>query len=213
MAKPTLTLTRVSNILSKVFENCINMDDYADKPDQRDVAFLSRSLAAMCVKYLTSVDAKTAGAAVTDGYEDGGIDALYFDQNTDRLIFVESKWSQDGCKPINGKSKSTADFVDSVILILQGKIDRFNDKIAKKQAEIKAALYSQTNIKIVLVAAATSAQPMGHAKQKIEDLVERLNADGVPIASAEYFDLARVYQAATTDSAPPKIQLGIYLRD
>ena len=214
MEKPTVILPRIAAILTKVFGKLIDMSDWQDNPpEQQEAAFLSRAVAAACLKNLTEISPEIAGAAITDSYHDGGVDALYFDQDTDRLIFVESKWSKDGTKPINGKAKSTADFVDSVLLLCALKLDRFSDKIRKKEAELKAALYSQRNIRIVLVTGHTAAQPMGEARQKIEDLVERLNADGIEIASAEYFDLARLYSAITTESAPPKINLPIYLRD
>jgi hypothetical protein len=209
-----LTVSRTATLLDKLFKGLIDMSDYADKPaHEREIAFRSRALAALCIKELSGADEKVAGAAVTDGYEDGGVDALYFDQATDALLFVESKWSEEGNKPINGKSKSTADFVDSICLLLAEKFDRFNDKIKKKEAELLAALHADRNIRIILVAAHTALQPMGHAKLKIEDLIERLNSDGIPIASAEYFDLVRVYQCVTKGSEPSPIELTVTLRD
>ena len=152
-----LTVSRTATLLDKLFKGLIDMSDYADKPaHEREIAFRSRALAALCIKELSGADEKVAGAAVTDGYEDGGVDALYFDQAADALLFVESKWSEEGNKPINGKSKSTADFVDSICLLLAEKFDRFNDKIKKKEAELLAALHADRNIRIILVAAHTA---------------------------------------------------------
>jgi hypothetical protein len=80
MAKPNVIIQRLGAFLEKTFSGQIDMSDRSDRPEPGQRAqFFSRALAAWCVKYFTRTDPKTAGAAVTDDYHDGGIDALYFD--------------------------------------------------------------------------------------------------------------------------------------
>jgi len=209
MAKPNVIVQRLAAFLDKTFNGLIDMSDRQDRSDSDQRAqFLSRALAAWCVKYLAGTDPNTAGAAVTDDYQDGGIDALYFDQLSDTLIFVQTTFSPDG-KPINGGA--TAQFVDGVRDILAVKLDRFNQKFQKREAEIRGALYKP--LQILLVTAHTSTQPFAtQARQKIGDLIDELNVSG-PIAAAEYFDQARLYRAITSDSEGAKIKLEIPLRD
>jgi hypothetical protein len=140
------TITRIANVLEKQFAGKIDLSDWAGRPDpDRRLAFLSRAVAALCIKTLAATDVEVAARAVTDGFEDGGIDAIYFDQNTDTLFFVQSKWSNDGSTPMNGGS--SAKFVDGVQDILNAKFDQFNPKVKAKEAEIRAALYSSADVK------------------------------------------------------------------
>jgi len=55
-----------------------------------------QALAALCIKTIAGIEAATAAKAVTDGFGDHGLDAIYFDQNSDALLIVQSKWSADG---------------------------------------------------------------------------------------------------------------------
>ena len=76
------------------FDGLIDMADYSNRPvDQIRAAFLSRALAAYCVKSLAGIDDAAAGQSVTDSFHDRGIDAIYFDARGSRLLVVGSKWS------------------------------------------------------------------------------------------------------------------------
>jgi hypothetical protein len=70
-----------------------------DKPDragwtedQHDINRLSRALAAYALVGHCNIDDATAVGCITDGSNDGGIDALYFDRAGNRLIFVQSQF-------------------------------------------------------------------------------------------------------------------------
>jgi len=41
---------------------------------------------------LAEIDDTTSGAAITDSFHDRGVDAIYFDARSSRLIVVQSKW-------------------------------------------------------------------------------------------------------------------------
>ncbi len=87
---------------------------------------------------MAGTDDKTAAASVVDGFGDGGIDAFLFDQVNDVFYFVQSKWNEDGNTPFN--EAASTKFADGVRDILAGKIDQFDDKVKKREAEILAAL-------------------------------------------------------------------------
>lgn len=159
-----VTVNRIASVLERDFTGKIDMSDWVGRSDEeRRTAFLSRALAALCIKNLAVVDATTAGASVTDGYEDGGIDAFYFDQSDDIIFFVQTKWSKDGSTPLNGDGSTK--FLEGVTNILSEKLDRFNNKITKRAAEIRNALYSDRNVRVCLVTAHNAAQPVSsHVK-------------------------------------------------
>src|SRR3954447_17418290 len=71
----------------------LDMDDYKNRPTQLRQASLSRALAAYCIKIIGCTHDKTAAASVTDRFQDRGIDAIYCDQKSSRLLLVQAKWS------------------------------------------------------------------------------------------------------------------------
>jgi hypothetical protein len=208
----TYTISRIRNVLEKQFATLIDMSDWAGRPaGETQSAFLSRALAALCIRRLAKVDAATAAAAVTDGYNDNGLDAVHFDQTSDTLHLVQTKWSQEGNKTIG--ADSTGAFAAGVRDLLSLRLERFNDKIKAKEADVKAALYADRAIQIVLTTAHTGAQQIAsHAKSKVDDLIDDLN-QAVPVARAEHYDQAGVYGLITAESQPGKIKLQIGLND
>ncbi len=205
-------ITRTEGLLEKQFDGLIDMTDWAARPaDQRRGAFLSRALAALCIKSLAKVDVAIAAAAVTDGFHDNGIDAIYFDQVSDALLIVQSHWSKDGSTPIT--SEDTGKLAQGILDILSLRIDRFNDKIKAKEAEIKAAVYSERALKFIIITAHTATQPTApHATRIIDDLVSELNTP-VPTAESKHFDQAGIYKLITSESKSQKIKLSIALTD
>ena len=70
----------------KLFDGHIDLTDYDSKPDdQRENAFLSRSLAAYSLTLLAEIGPEGAGPCVTDGFDDNGIDAVFFDAENEVL--------------------------------------------------------------------------------------------------------------------------------
>jgi hypothetical protein len=68
-----ILITRISGQLDKQFNGLVDMSDWATRPSSDARAcFLSRALAAQCIKSLAGTDPRTAAASVTDGYHDNG---------------------------------------------------------------------------------------------------------------------------------------------
>ena len=66
-------IQRIKSALKKLFDSRIDMSDYQNKPkEEKEKAFLSRALASYALMLLCSVDEDVAGAALTDGFDDGG---------------------------------------------------------------------------------------------------------------------------------------------
>ena len=188
------------------------MSDWDGKPEaDRKKAFLSRAVAALCIRRVAQVEVAVASNAVTDGFGDNGLDAIFFDQNNDTLIVVQSKWSTDGTKPIDADSAGA--MASGLRDLLAGHLDHFNEKINAKKPEVTAALYSERPIKLSFITAHTATQPTAtFVKRKIDDLVAELN-DPVSLAESTHYDQAGIYNLITSESAPPKIRLQIGLKD
>jgi hypothetical protein len=206
------TINRITNVLETQYKNAVDISDLEGRPqDQVRVHFLSRALAALCVKNYANVDVTTAGGSVTDAYHDNGIDAIYFDQKADALLLVQSKWSGNGNRPLDGDAAGT--FVAGIRDLLAARFDRFNEKVNAKKAEVMEVLYAARPVRLRFITCHTASQPTPlYVRRKVEDLVEELN-DPVPVARADYLDQAGVYGLITADSKPPKISLQIGLSD
>src|ERR1700690_714411 len=67
------------------------------RDDLDDVANLSRLLAFFAVQIVLGPDdGNKRIVEITDGSEDRGIDAVGVDDATKQVVFVQSKWRQDG---------------------------------------------------------------------------------------------------------------------
>jgi hypothetical protein len=205
-------ITRIASVLDQHFGSLVDMSDCGRfTPKDARSAFLSRALAAICIKAMAEVEDKIAADSVVDGFDDGGIDAILFDQVNGTFYFVQSKWSEEGNTPLNGNSSGK--FADGVRDILSGKIDRFNQKIKNKEPEILAALTATRLVKVILITVHTAIQELGpHGRRKIDDLIQELNVPSLPDqANAIHLNQNKVYGLITSFTKPPKIDLPITL--
>lgn len=204
-------IDRITGFLDSTFDGLVDMSDrQKSTPEDQRAHFLSRAVAATCIKFLANVEARVAADSVTDGYHDGGIDALHIDPASDTMFFVQSSYSVQGKSTID--VDTTAKFTDGVCDILAGRFERFNDKFARRKHEILPALYRPGKIRIVTVH--SSAQPISQqAQQKIQDLVDQLNGAGDPTAKAEYFTEDTLYEKVFSDLGNVNIDLGIHLQE
>ena len=88
---------QIMAFLVKQYADVVDVSDYDGRPQvEADNAFLSRSLAAFAISHFADIEPEQAALAVTDGGQDNGIDALYFDSTEMNLYVVQSKWRKDG---------------------------------------------------------------------------------------------------------------------
>jgi hypothetical protein len=119
-----LRVRHVADALSARFDGLIDLSDVENAgEDQREAAFRTRALAAQAVQRMASVDAETAAAAVTDGTNDNGVDAVYVTEN-DVVVLVQSKWDARGTGGIGlGDARN---FIAGLKALTNEQFDRFN---------------------------------------------------------------------------------------
>jgi hypothetical protein len=208
----TTTVNRIRGVLQREFADHIDMSDWQGRPkDQIEGAFLSRALAALCIKNLAGADPAAASNALVDGMDDGGIDAIYVDVSSDTLYVVQSKWSGSGNASFDEGNISK--FLNGVRRILRADFERFNAKVRAKEPEVREILYSDREVRIRLVTVHTAKQPMApHVRRVVDALVDELN-DPVNIADHIDFDQAGVYGLITALSRDPKLKIQAVLND
>jgi hypothetical protein len=117
--------------------------------DQHTTDRLSRALAAYSLVCLCNLDDSIAASAVTDGDDDGGIDALYFDRPQSKLVLIQSKYKISGTAPSQEENLKT---INGVKALMSRRFTEFNAHYQHRMDEIEEALDTPgVTIQLVLV--------------------------------------------------------------
>lgn len=200
MAKPQVTQTKV--LLDQLYQGKIDLTDYKRKPEEeKKKAFYSRALAAYYLHSKANIGIDKSASCVTDGFNDNGIDAIFYDEPQNTLYLIQSKLINEGVgEPDLGEIMKLK---QGVLDTVDEKFDnRFNDKILKNEQSIKDAL-SDRSTKIIIVVAYTGKGFSEHNKRVINELMESLN-DTTEWAFFDDFNLRSIYASllAATSSKP-----------
>ncbi|MGB7414029.1 MAG: AIPR family protein [Thermosynechococcaceae cyanobacterium] len=165
---------QIQSTLEKTFKSSINLADYNGKPEADKLnALLSRSLAAIAIKILSDTSIEEASHSITDGYNDNGIDAVYFNRNERILYVVQAKWRQDG----NGSIElgDTLKFLEGFKDILNLNKEKFNQKVKDLFPIIEEAL-NDAGTRFMLVVVYSGKQDLSQdIKSRIDERLRELN--------------------------------------
>lgn len=141
--------------------------------DQHDLDRLSRAFAAYAVVGRCEIDDTTAVGAITDGSDDGGIDALFFDRPGNRLVFVQSKFKRSGAVPSQEEVQKT---LNGIKAIQARQFNGFNEAIRNRLDEIEEA-FDTPGVKLeLLVVFLGDAGALGpHATNDLNAFQDDLN--------------------------------------
>ncbi len=162
---------QISDRLTKEIVPLLCLDDVKSK--NRDLTALSRALAAFSLSCLADADLATAADSVVDGFNDNGIDAIYFDPNEKGLYLVQSKWNSNHTASVD--NGSVLKFLQGVKDLLSSRFDRFNPRIQSRQQEIDKAISTASKVFVVVVysgAGTFSAENRASIESFIEDVDE-----------------------------------------
>jgi len=197
-----IQVRQIERKLRELYNSKIDLSDYQNKSEtDKDKVFLSRSLAAFSIMSLADIDIETSAKAVTDSFNDNGIDAIYIDKSSKILYIAQSKWDSSGDRSI--ELGDFDKFINGFIDLTNEKFDRFNDKIAKMESEIDDAI-SDSDIRIVLVITYTGNQALStHIKPRLADTLSKFN-DTSDILTYELFNQEKLIHAILkgTDGSP-----------
>lgn len=204
-------MQRITNALRQLFEGVIDLSDLEERNEQeRHEAFLSRALAAYAILINVEAEPNDAARAVTDGFDDNGIDALYYDRPGNMLYVGQSKWIHSGRGSLSQtRSKSLFDgFRDLVNL----RLDRFNDKIRDHADELRAALYD-SSVRFTLILAHTGMESVSeHVTRDIDTFSAEMNAPD-EVVSVQVYNQGAIYDAVAGHAQRKVIDLEIALHN
>ena len=197
-----LIVNRVKNYLDKTFKGKVDLSDLNAKisDDDKQKNFLSRALAAYALTIEAIAEVDVAAVSITDGFEDNGIDAIYYDRSAKTLWLVQSKFIDNGKGGIdNGDIEK---FAKGVKKLIDADFSRFNKKVNDRKDEILEALDDST-VKIQILFAYTGKKLSTHNWDSINDLLDEQN-DTEDVLFFTDFNIDKVYKGLETGvgSAP-----------
>lgn len=176
--------------------------------EQHDTDRLSRSLAAYALVGLCDLDDTAAAAAITDGQNDGGIDALYFDRANNRLVFVQSKFKRTGAAPAQDENLKT---INGIKALQARRFQEFNDAFRNRLDEIEAGL-DTVGVQIVLVLAYLGENLSPHVTNDLNALKTELNALG-PVMDWKPAGLSVIYGWLISEQTPHFVSANLVLQN
>jgi len=202
-----LHVNHLKTKLTEIYSDKIDIAD-ARNDEEKENFFLTRAYAAYTLQILAQLDAVAAASAITDGFDDNGIDAIYFDRRSKELWLVQSKWIKSGTgEPDTGE---TSRFKNGVADLIDLKFDRFNKKVLAKEAEVIEALEDPL-VKIKIVLTYTGQDTFSeHNRRVIDDLLAELN-DPSELAVFNRFSLKQAHKSLVgiLDGQPIKADLAL----
>ena len=184
------------------------------KAELSDVNNLSRLLALWSIELIIgAADPGNSIIAVTDGGEDRGIDAIGVDRATKEVVFVQSKWRQDGTG-----SMSLGDvlkFLAGVRSLLGMKA---GDEPVHASQELKEAIQSllrTPGARIRLLTATTASDALtGAVAQPVEEILGALNdlPGTEPMASHRHLAQADLFNAIA-ERDRPSVDINLQILD
>lgn len=186
--------------------------DWKDGVD--DVANMSRLLARYAVELVLGTGGTSQRIVeITDGTEDRGIDAVGVDDATKQVVFVQSKWRQDG-----SGSMSLADVLKFLAGVRSLLGMQATDEPSHASSETRAAIHTllkTPGAKIRLVTATTAANELASDVQDpISRLLDQLNdLEGIePLAAHRHLAQGELFNSIA-DQARPLVDIELQMLD
>jgi hypothetical protein len=169
--------------------------------DDKQRIYYSRALAAYAIVNLASASIEDAVESITDGFQDNGIDAIYYDDKQCMLYLVQSKYFESG----NGEPESgdLRKFKDGIIDLVEERFERFNKKVKNKKEEIQSA-FTESRIKLNIILAYTGKGFSDTNQTIIDDIVTGLN-DSTEWAYFTDYNIKALHSSVTISLTEKKI--------
>ena len=170
--------------------------------DQHNLDRLTLALAAYAVVGHCEIDDTTAVGAITDGSDDGGIDALFFDRAGSRLVFVQSKFKPGGAAPSQAEVQKT---INGIKALQAKQFNGFNEAIRNRLDDIEEAL-DTPGVKLVLLLPFLGDAISPHATNDLNAFRDDLNRYA-EIMQWHAVDLDTSYAWLVAEQAPATVKM------
>lgn len=203
-----ININRIKKHLKTTFEGKIDVSDCREQ--EKECKFYSRALAALAIFHMCPCTEEEAAASVVDDYDDGGIDAIFWDNKSQRVYFVQSEFHEGGQKTVElGKVLKFQKGFDQIIG--QNNFDGLNAKIRARESELKQ-IATDTNCRFILCVIHTGANKMHDTvRGAIEDFMKSANDVTDDMVTLCEYNQSQVYNIAIGAQQKSEIDLRIDL--
>lgn len=205
-----LHIRRIKRYFDNNICSHVDMSDYFEINNvNKENALYSRALAAFSLMVLSQCTVDDATAAITDGFDDNGIDAVFFDRTSNKLWIVQSKFFSKGKSSIS--YGDMLKFIKGIRDLLTPNFDLFNEKVNYHKNDIEEAL-DDSKVSIHIVNASSGNAISKQCKQSVDDLLKEINTP-TPIAHFHDFNLNEVVNGLLANVSGTPIDADILLSD
>ena len=178
---------------------------------KRDIMLSSRCLAAFAISAAAQCDDLTAAAAVTDEYQDHGIDAFYYDRREHVVYLVQSKWISNGAGGVD--SASMLKFAAGVEDFLTGDVTPFGPKLRAKTVDVMESLADSQATFVLMVAYTGKPSLSPDSKKPIDKLLGKLNDGDEASFSLRLLNLKDLHSIVETGVLGAPVNLTVMLKE
>lgn len=107
---------------------------------------LSRAFSAFVLHKLLDITPQEAAASVVDDFNDKGIDAVHYDEDSETLYLLQAKLKESE----QFKQEDALPFCEGIRLLIRQEFAEFNRNFTNRKADIEAALDACSHIKLVV---------------------------------------------------------------
>lgn len=205
-----LQIKQINHHLKSVFFPHIDVQDLPASytADAIENACFSRSLVGVAALISTDCSIEEACDCIVDGFDDNGIDGIYYNSSERCLYLIQAKYHSDG----NGSIElgDLNKFIQGIKDLTNAKYDRFNSRIQNRSAEINNYLLdSQTRFCLVLVYTGKDKLSV-HCDRIIQDFLDA-NNDISEIFELNVIDVKSIYSHISAGVQGKPINLDIAL--
>ncbi|RKS42559.1 AIPR protein [Gillisia mitskevichiae] len=183
-----IQLKRIERILEKQVVEHIDPEEIRSEKkniqeEELQNIILSRSYLLYALKNLTGEPYSNLKKSITDGFQDNGLDAVYYSHSKNQLFICQSKWIKNGNGGVD--KGEILKFVNGITDLLHLNYADFNDKLKQHSELIEEAIYGP-NIKIRIILAYSGNKISDENKSLITDKVDEFNDTDEDIFFEEY---------------------------
>jgi hypothetical protein len=208
-----LRVKQIKARLLSMFEGHLSLQDISAKDKERETKIVTRCLAAFGIFLTTGCTEADAAAAVWDGSDDNGVDAVFFDPSESKVIVVQSKWISSGSG--EPQAKDIGAFADGVRDLVEQDYSNFGDRLQSKLSEIgQAILVPGVTVHIVLISTGSSEINF-HGNAKIQRVLRELNGHDEQnlVATSQVIGIDEVFKGLATNTDADNIVIDANIFD
>ncbi|MGP5023502.1 hypothetical protein ACTXIU_18240 [Glutamicibacter arilaitensis] len=207
-----LQIQQVRNRLESVFFPLLDLHDISSHPESSLTNFkLTRALTAFVMMKRSQLSAEEAAQCITDGTGDNGLDGIALVPEENKIILVQSKWSETGKG--SAELAEMIKFRDGVNDLLSLRWHKFNEKIRAREKEILDVLM-QPDIKIDIVFAHMGTGALaGQVKDTMEEFVTDQNDSVSDALNFTYLAQTHIHRMLVEEQQAGEIDLTVSLSD